>query len=196
MRWELQIWDANLKFHYGFDFDFHDLGFHACAAFFKHGHPIPPEFIPLRFRQLRKKSGYPDLFTGPSSFQMVVSARMRAVLESVAPPWAGLEFTPVVIERPDGQPGPQGYTFFKVLDLVDAIIPERSQVAPMRHEGKTYHYSTSVGAKFAFRDEAVAGRHIWVDKLLKSRVFISDEMRAAMMSAGLTGVATRPVDPD
>jgi hypothetical protein len=196
MRWGLQIWDANLKFQFGFDFDFRDLGFRARAAFFEHGRPIPPEFVPLRFAQLRNKSGYPDLFTGPSAFQMVVSARMRAVLESVAPPWAGLDFTPVVIERPDGQPGPEGYTFFKVLDFVDAIIAERSQVAPKRHEGKVYHYSSSTGARFAFREEAVVGRHVWVDRLLKSRVFISDEMRAAMMEAGLTGVATRPVDPD
>lgn len=192
MRWELQIWDANLKF----DFDFRDLDLHARLDFFEHGRPIPPEFVPLRLAQRSGKSRYPDLFTGRSSFQMVVSARMRAVIKGVAPPWAGLEFTPVVIERPDGKPGPEGYTFFKVLDLVDAIIPERSQVAPMRHEGKIYHYSTSVGAKFMFRDEAVAGRHIWVDQLLKSRVFISDGMRAAMMAAGLTGVATRPVDPD
>ena len=193
MRWESPIWDANLNFH--FDFDVRDLDFHARAAFFEHGRPIPPEFVPLRLAQRKKKSGYPDLFTGPSSFQMVVSARGRAVLEGVAPPWAGLEFTPVVIERPDGRPGPEGHTFFKVLDLVDAIIPERSQVAPVRHEGKLYRYSSCIGAEFALRDEAVAGRHVWVDRLLTDRVFISDEMRAAMTAAGLTGVATRPVLP-
>jgi uncharacterized protein DUF1629 len=127
---------------------------------------------------------------------MVVSARMRAVIEGVAPPWAGLEFTPVVVERSDGKPDPEGYTFFKVLDLVDAIVPDRSQVKPVHFKGEFRRYSAGIAARFAFRDEAVAGRHIWMDKHLKSRVFISDELRAAMMAAGLTGVATRPADPD
>lgn len=190
----MQIWDADLKF--GFDFDFHGLDLHARAALFEHGRPIPPEFVPLRLAQLKNKSACPDLFTGVSSFQMVVSARMRAVLKGVAPPRAGLEFTPVVIERPDGKPGPEGYTFFKVLDLVDAVIPERSQVKPVHFKGEFRRYSAGIAARFAFRDDVVEGRRVWVDKHLESRVFIFDEMRAAMMAAGLTGVATRPVDPD
>ena len=119
MRWELETWDANLKFH----FDFRGLDLHAHGRFFEHGRPIPPEFVPLRLVQLTKKSGYPGLFTGPSSFQMVVGARMGAVLEGVAPTRAGLDFAPVAIERPDGEPGPEGYSFFKVLDLVDAVYP-------------------------------------------------------------------------
>jgi hypothetical protein len=65
MRWELWIWDANPKFHFGY----RDLDLHARAAFFEHGRPIPPEFVPLRFAQLRNKSAHPDLFTGVSSFQ-------------------------------------------------------------------------------------------------------------------------------
>lgn len=77
-------------------------------SFFEHGRPIPPDFIPLRLAQRRNKPAYPDLFTGVSSFQTVVSARLRAVIEGVGPPDAGLEFTPVVIGRPDARPGPGG----------------------------------------------------------------------------------------
>ena len=68
---------------------------------------------------------------------------------------------------------------------------------PVHFKGEFRRYSARITARFAFRDDAVAGRHVWMDKHLKSRVFvfISDEVRAAMMAAGLTGVATRPVDP-
>ena len=79
---------------------------------------------------------------------------------------------------------------------MDAIIPEKSQVKPQRFKGEFYAFSAGIGAKIAFRDEVVSHRHVWVDKHLKHRVFISDETRAAMMAAGLRGVATRPVDPD
>lgn len=121
---------------------------------------------------------------------------MRAVIEGLAPASAGLQFVPVVIERSDGRPSPEGCSFFKAVDLVDAIVPERSEVAPQYHRGRFYRYDAWIGAKLAFRPEVVGGRHIWVDKYLTNRVFISDEMRAAMMAAGLTGVSTSRVDPD
>lgn len=66
----------------------------------------------------------------------------------------------------------------------------------MHFKGEFRRYSAGIAGQFAFRDGAVAGRHIWVDKHLRDRVFISDELRSAMMAAGLTGVATRPVDSD
>ncbi len=102
---------------------------------------------------------------------------------------------PVVIERPDGRPGPDGYSFFEVVDLVDAVIPERSEVSPVYSRGQFRRYDAWIGAKITFRDEVVARWHIRVDKHLDDRVSISDELRAAMKAAGLAGVATRRADP-
>ncbi|GAA0583530.1 hypothetical protein GCM10009416_22450 [Craurococcus roseus] len=74
---------------------------------------------------------------------------------------------------------------------MDAIIPERLEVAPMRN-GRGFHgYSAWARAKIASRAEVVGGKRIWVDSHPDRDVHTSGEMRSATMPAGLTGVSTR-----
>ena len=197
MRWKMDVYQDNPDFRFDLDFDMDISGtdFDSEPTLFRHGPAIPLELHPLHFIQRNTKSNYPDLFLGRFNSNMIVSARMRTVIESVAPPTAGLQFVPAIIYRPDQRPGPENRFFFKVVDLVEAIIPEKSQVARMEVFGRFYAYSSAINATFTFRDEVVANRHIWVDKYSTTDVFISDEMRTAMMAAGLTGVETRAVDP-
>ncbi len=197
MRWQMDIYGENPDFDFklGFDMDLVGSGFDSDALLFRHGQAIPLTLQPLHFNQRRPNSNYPDLLQGRFIGNMIFSARMRAVIESVAPPTAGLQFIPAVIHRPDQRPGPADRFYFNVMDLVDSIIPEKSQVARQETLGELYAYSSAINATFTFRDEVVADRHIWVDKYSDTDVFISDEMRAAMMAAGLTGVETRAVDP-
>jgi|GEM_PF-2669071 len=115
------------------------------------------------------------------------------------------QFFPISIRRPrskrpiyrlDGrEAGPDDFHLFNGLQLVDAVIPERSSGSVRRREYGLVFFNVR-DDDLCISREAVAGRHLWHgDKQQPdgAHFFISDALMEAFRRAGLTGFKARPV---
>jgi hypothetical protein len=127
-----------------------------------------PEWWPLKLVLASKHKIMPDISTGPYSGMMLVSAKVKALIEAMDP--VQHHYIPTEIKRKDGSPVEQEFFLFKFGSFVDGVVIEQSEVTKM--------INLETG-KF-WRASAIKGRHFWGDKYLGNDVFCSDEFMAEL----------------
>lgn len=117
-----------------------------------------------------------DIAPGRWSSDLIVSARVRAlILEMDA---FSHHFIPLELTLRDGSTVTSHFLFVAG-DQVDGIVAEESEVLPKIFGGKLAYYSVGGDPKIVWREDAISGRAIWVDKYLRNQVVISDELQVA-----------------
>jgi hypothetical protein len=138
-----------------------------------------PEWWPLRFIMHSKHKIIPDIATGPRSGMMLVSSKVKAMIEKIDP--VQHHYIPLEIRRKNGTLVEQEFYLFKFGSFVDGVVIEQSQVhKKIDSDGELWGLGSSISAKFVWRASAIKGRHIWGDKYLINDVFCSDEFMAEL----------------
>lgn len=139
-----------------------------------------PEWWPLKMVLTSKHKVMPDISTGPYTGMLLVSAKVKALIENMDP--VQHHFIPVEIKRKDGSPVEQEFYLFKFGRFVDGVVIEQSEVTKMINSdtGKFWGLDRSISAKFVWRASAIKGRHFWGDKYLDNEIFCSDEFMAEL----------------
>ena len=151
--------------------------------------PVKPEDLPIH---LRLMTGSPantyDIMQGPGS-TWFVSVRLKNLFEKYDKQCG--TFFPVVLATPDGVL--EGTHFWqRMTGLVSGGIElDESDAEPAMVAGKIAFYSTSHSPTIVWHDKAISGRHVWADEYLRNRLFVSDEVLAAMSDQGMTGFKTK-----
>jgi hypothetical protein len=125
--------------------------------------PADPD---LRFRQDSRHKVLPDLMGGWPSGAIFVSRRLRDMIEEMEP--FRHRYTPLILRTCDGR-------------ISDGVIEEKSDVGLMgeRHE-RLAAYGTPAHPTITWKAAAIAGHHVFTDKYLRRRIFVSDEFRQRM----------------
>jgi len=109
-----------------------------------------------------------------------VSEPLRALIEKFDP---GIhDFFPVDLTLPAGRKPETPYYVFIIRAQKDTFIPELSRHGGDKFNGKYYQI---VGEEASFSSECRKGAHIWREKRLTGVILFSDELEAAMRSAGI-----------
>ncbi len=139
-----------------------------------------PEWWPLRFILHSKHKIIPDIATGPSTGILLVSAKVKALIEKMDP--IQHHYIPVEIRRKNGILVEQEFYLFKFGSFVDGVVIEQSEVKKMHSfsTGEFWSLDSSISAKIIWRASAIKGRHIWGEKYLGNDVFCSDEFMAEL----------------
>ena len=141
--------------------------------------PVDERHWPMRFRQYEGEDSFRDVMQ--SYDQPIVSCAVRDLIEEFEP--GRQQFVPVELERHTGEVVPAGeYYLLKVMQRVDAIAAEQSEVVPMisRRSGEIYAYSYAQEAVFKFRRAVAGALHVWCDEYANTELFCSDALVAAM----------------
>jgi hypothetical protein len=141
--------------------------------------------IPYRMRggRLLKGGVLPDILAGRWSGNMIVSARVRKLIEDLDP--VTHHFIPVNLTLKDGAQVDGQFFLFAAGDLVDGVIAEKLDGTPVVFDGRLGYYSVAARPHVTFRREVVEKRAIWVDKYLPKKIFISDALFEEFQRLGL-----------
>lgn len=161
------------------------------------GRAIDPTHVPTRILwKDRKKQPMGDLDSGPL---LNISDRAKDLIERFEP---GVhQFFPVAFTHADGELIENRWLLV-VCNRLDTVDREHVQgfllwrdkiwtpiadyLRDMPDEIPP-GYDTSQPSKLVFNGGQIGGAHLWVDKHLQARVWMSDEFAAAGSAAGLTG---------
>lgn len=132
-----------------------------------------------------KHKELPDIFPGPGPFNC--SPRFKDLVEELEP---GIhEFINFEILMQNGEPVEGGYFHFNVLQVLDAIIPEKSTIEyGMSALGKETWIITepTVSEKFTFDQSVINGKHLWWDTKMGIRqVYCSDTFQNEFQNRGM-----------
>ena len=139
--------------------------------------PADPD---LRFRQDSRHKVLPDLMAGWPSGAIFVSRRLRDLIEEMEP--FRHRYTPLILRTCDGRISEGEFFLFKHGAYIDdGVIEEKSDVGLMgeRHE-RLAAYGTPAHPTITWKAAAIAGHHVFTDKYLRRRIFVSDEFRQRM----------------
>jgi len=117
----------------------------------------------------------PDITPGRWNSDMIVSARVREIIQDLDPiPHHFIPLELVLKKRTKVST----HFLFVAGDLTDAIIAEQSEVTPKIFDEKLAYYSVPGTPKIVWNAEATSGRAIWVDRFLRRQFVISDELQS------------------
>lgn len=127
----------------------------------------------------------------------MVSKAFRDLVEAMDP--AEHTFVPIEIARLDGEVWTDTHFILKLGGFIDnGIIVEQSDVNLWIRKGVVKRCNpTAQRPRLMWRASAIAGRHIWADRLFAEAVVVSDEFHAALKArkmGGFTALESR-VDP-
>lgn len=149
------------------------------------GQPIAPAKSPLLFIYRLPVTRKQDLVSGIQVFP-IVSRRLRGILEEFEP--SDIEFHPVEL-RSGGKDVDKTYSIAHLLRPVDCMDRERSAYELDEEDPEIV---MEIGSLVLDQD-ALSGRHIVRMNERPVDVLVSEELRAAMEQAGLTGMEFRPI---
>lgn len=155
----------------------------------------------------------PDIFAGRWDSSIFVSERFKEIVSEMDP--VRHLFQPVDLTMLNGTRYPYGYYALGIGDRVDAIDAVNSELAAKFHDGRTIRSLKTKGVKdvmaqgkslgrfmhftaargeplIHWREQQIAGRHLWMDKHYSSEAFLSDELAASFKKEGIKGLELRP----
>lgn len=147
--------------------------------------------IPYRMYEGRLEKGgvLPDLVAGRWSSDLIVSHRVRDLIE--ADDRVKHHFIPVDLTLKDGSEVTGQFFLFVAGDLTDGVVAEASNVTPEYIGGKFLYYTYPGEPEISWRESAIEGRQIWVDKYLRRQIFISDALEAELRRLDLRAYETK-----
>ena len=108
------------------------------------------------------------------SARLCISEDVKAIIEVREPNVH--QFFPIELSRHTGDRTEKSYFLLNILTQLDSIVPEKSDMRwstdPMTGRG---YWGEVAPFRLALRHEAIAGRHIWLEKF-RSSAFLSDEL--------------------
>ena len=146
--------------------------------------PVKSEDLPIHLQATDGPNGTYDLMQGIGA-SWLVSSRLKDLFQS----WDRLAgtFFPVVLHMPDGKIEQTHFWHRMTEPVDDGIELSVSDAKPVKVAGQTALYSTPHNPKIVWKDETIAGRHVWTDRFLRNRLFISDDLLGAMTDSGMSG---------
>ena len=152
----------------------------------KFGRPLEGDHIPTRVQIEGPKRKLTDLREGIGTF---VDASFRAEVEKLEPEVH--QFFPVEFVWKDGSHACHRFWFVPCnrLDSIDR------NATTFEFRG-VWVLDGSRDKKLVFSRSQIAGRHAWIDKFISAPggVWISDELKQNLESAGITGMALQPYE--
>ena len=134
---------------------------------------------------------------GPMQSHTIVSADLRALLLDHDP--EGVRFDPVEMDLGDGTVLKDRYWMLKVPRLLDALVPEKSNVREFRSRrtGKFLGWNYVGNKPPTLKRDVVDGSHIWrLPNLMPTDLYISDLLKAEMEQRALGPFKAEPVALD
>jgi hypothetical protein len=141
-----------------------------------------------RFRtRSRKASNLADLCYFASSFWLLASARGTEVFARMQPD--AVDVLPIEVELGDGTVLPAGQ--FNMVDIINVLPAYDLQASGLRVETDEYanRYLPRGCKRIILRDDVVAGHHLFRDKIDRTRIWVSVEVRDALRKAKVTSAA-------
>jgi hypothetical protein len=138
-----------------------------------------------RFRtRSRKASNLADLCEFDSSFWLLASARCAEVFARMQP--EAVDILPVEVELGDGTVLPAGH--YNMVDIINVLPAYDLQESGLWVETDEYasRYRPSDYSRIILRDEVVAGHHLFRDRVDRTRIWVSVEIREALRKAKVT----------
>ena len=151
------------------------------------GWKLPPmcDAATPRFRtRSRKASNLADLCEFASSFWLLASARCTEVFARLQP--EAVDILPVEVELGDGTVLPAGH--YNMVDIINVLPAYDLQESGLWVETDEYasRYRPSDYSRIILRDEVVAGHHLFRDRVDRTRIWVSVEIREALRKAKVT----------
>ncbi|TCP35416.1 imm11 family protein [Rhodovulum marinum] len=151
------------------------------------GHGKPPMVegpIPYRMYKghLRDDGLLPDLIAGRWANDLIVSSRVRDLIESKDK--VAHSFVPLDLTLEDGSTVSGQFFLFVSGERTDGIVPEASNVVPKYLDGEFRYYTCPGEPEIAWRAKAIEGRRNWVDRYLPGEIFVSDDLAADVAKLG------------
>ena len=146
--------------------------------------PAPPD-LPVRITKFCDRP-LPDLVQGPLIGMLLVSERLRDLVEDYEPGYH--HFLALEIRDSAGHTLPRTHWLFKPgPGIPGGIYETESNVAPHQVGANTFYLLKGIRPALVWEADRVAGRHVWTDAQLMGEVAVSDEFYAELKSRGLTG---------
>jgi hypothetical protein len=153
------------------------------------GEPVAPELVPSTARVRSDRRQLPCFFA--VSTALAVCDAFRTLVESLEP--GRHQFLPVTMLRRSGDPYPGRFYLLNALQKVDAIIVEKSDVIWHRIEAPQPDGTVREGRWLEIRGmpqltlnaDAIAGRHLWLDRHGGGHLFFSNELMEQVNRAKL-----------
>ena len=116
----------------------------------------------------------PDIMRGRWLSDLILSYRVIKMIQE-AGEVAQHHYIPLDLTLLDGARIEGQYFLFVAGDLIDGVVPESSNLIPKFINNKFKYYAfIGDSPDVCWRESAIRGRHIWVDKYLPRQVFVSD----------------------
>jgi hypothetical protein len=138
-----------------------------------------------RFRtRSRKASNLADLCYFDSSSWLLASARCAEVFARIQP--EAVDILPVEVELGDGTVLPAGH--YNMVDIINVLPAYDLEASGLWVETDEYasRYRPSDYSRIILRDEVVAGHHLFRDRIDRTRIWVSVEVREALRKAKVT----------
>ena len=151
------------------------------------GWKVPPmcDALTPRFRtRSRKASNLADLCEFDSSFWLLASARCAEVFARIQP--EAVDILPVEVELGDGTVLLAGH--YNMVDIINVLPAYDLQASGLWVVTDEYasRYRPSDYSRIILRDDVVAGHHLFRDKIDRTRIWVSVEVRDALRKAKVT----------
>lgn len=145
------------------------------------------ETWPIIIQQVNTVKNNLDFTIGPFTSVTLVTVKFKNLVEKFEP---GLHhFIPVEMHSLDGAVDGEGYFIFmpgQILDL--SIVIDESDLMESSFKGVVRRYGpTSQTPRIMWKESAVKGKHIWVDRFYQNGLAVSDQFYAEAKSLGLKG---------
>lgn len=151
------------------------------------GWKVPPmcDALTPRFRtRSRKASNLADLCEFASSIWLLASARCTEVFARMQP--EAVDILPIEVELGDGTILPAGH--YNMLDIINVLPAYDLEASGLRVETDEYasRYRPSGYNRIILRDDVVVGNHLFRDRIDRTRIWVSVEVRDALRKAKVT----------
>ncbi len=143
----------------------------------EHGVPFHPDLPPIPYgltiNNKKRHTTVPAICSGRFAYDIFFDEGMNALIEEMEP---GVHFFhPLALYSQSEELFDTKHFLFRAGQLIDGIIPEQSEVVPKHMNGTLRRYlETAVWPKITWAEDAIAGRHLWMDTYFKGSLYCSD----------------------